>query len=60
MSASEPTANGDAPGTALDTARPYEPHWLLRWVYKRFFSHIQVDERWSGAVRESARKGVVV
>jgi glycerol-3-phosphate O-acyltransferase len=60
MSASEPTANGDAPGTALDTARPYEPPWLLRWVYKRFFTHIQVDERWSGVVRDAARKGVVV
>lgn len=41
-------------------ARPYEPNALLRWVYRRFFSHIAVDEAWSGVVRESARRGVVV
>ncbi len=41
-------------------ARPYEPNALLRWVYRRFFSHITVDEAWSGVVRESARRGVVV
>ena len=40
--------------------RPYEPNALLRWIYRRFFSHITVDETWSGAVRESARRGVVV
>ncbi len=41
-------------------ARPYEPNALLRWIYRRFFSHIAVDEAWSGVVRESARRGVVV
>ena len=41
-------------------AKPYEPNAILRWVYRRFFSHIRVDESWSGAVRESARQGVVV
>lgn len=47
-----------ARSTAL--AKPYEPGPILRWVYRRFFAHISVDERWSGAVRESARQGVVV
>ncbi|MCB9628105.1 MAG: 1-acyl-sn-glycerol-3-phosphate acyltransferase [Sandaracinaceae bacterium] len=60
MSASDSSSKGETPGTAVDEARPYEPHWLLRWVYKRFFTHIQVDERWSGVVRDAARKGVVV
>ena len=41
-------------------ARPYEPHALLRWVYRRFFSHIKVDDAWSTTVQEAARRGVVV
>ncbi|MEM9071291.1 MAG: 1-acyl-sn-glycerol-3-phosphate acyltransferase [Myxococcota bacterium] len=40
--------------------RPYEPNALFRWIYRRYFSHITVDEAWSGSVRESARQGVVV
>jgi len=39
---------------------PYKPNAFMRWIYRRFFSHIQVDDSWSEAVRSSARKGVVV
>ena len=49
------------PSRAPDpAAKPYEPNALLRWIYRRYFSHIHVDESWSGAVRASARRGVVV
>lgn len=47
-----------ADGGALPTT--YEPHVILRWLYRRFFQHIRVDERWSDVVRDSARRGVVV
>ena len=40
--------------------RPYEPSRILRWLYSRWFSHITVDEAWSGVVRDSASRGVVV
>ncbi len=39
---------------------PYEPNAILRWLYRRFFAHIHVDERWSGVVGDAARRGVVV
>lgn len=39
---------------------PYRPNALLRWIYRRFFSHLQVDDAWSGNVREAARRGTVV
>ncbi|MCA9604751.1 MAG: 1-acyl-sn-glycerol-3-phosphate acyltransferase [Myxococcales bacterium] len=42
----------DAPG--------FEPNRWLRWLYTRFFRHMRIDERWSGAVRESAARGIVV
>lgn len=48
---SEPTAQ---------SAGQYEPSAILRWLYRRFFPHILVDESWSGRVREAARQGVVV
>ena len=38
----------------------YEPNGILRWFYRRFFSHLTVDEKWSGAVRDAASRGVVV
>ncbi len=38
----------------------YEPNGILRWLYRRFFSHIHVDETWSEAVQSAARRGVVV
>jgi len=52
----------DAPAARSEEARakPYEPNAILRWLYARFFSHISVDERWSGAVRQAADRGVVV
>lgn len=42
------------------TPAPYAPNALLRWMYRRFFSHIRVDEKWSRGVRDAASKGVVV
>jgi glycerol-3-phosphate O-acyltransferase len=41
-------------------APPYKPNALLRWLYRRFFRHIHVDEHWSGVVHEAAQRGVVV
>jgi len=42
------------------TPAPYSPNAILRWLYRRFFAHIRVDENWSRGVREAASKGVVV
>ncbi|MEM8607595.1 MAG: 1-acyl-sn-glycerol-3-phosphate acyltransferase [Myxococcota bacterium] len=42
------------------TPAPYAPNAILRWLYRRFFAHINVDENWSRGVRESASQGVVV
>lgn len=39
---------------------PYEPNAILRWLYRRFFAHIHVDENWSREVRDAASEGVVV
>ena len=39
---------------------PYAPNAILRYVYRRFFSHIQVDSQWTDNVREAAEEGVVV
>ncbi|MEM9187871.1 MAG: 1-acyl-sn-glycerol-3-phosphate acyltransferase [Myxococcota bacterium] len=40
--------------------KPYQPNFILRWFYRRFFSHITVDEQWSANVREAASRGVVI
>src|SRR5690606_41080141 len=45
------------PGMATEI---YRPNPLLRWLYRRFFSNIQLDPRWRGAVEEVAERGVVV
>ena len=42
------------------TPAPYAPNAILRWLYRRFFAHIRVDENWSRGVREAASDGVVV
>ncbi|MGB3050971.1 MAG: 1-acyl-sn-glycerol-3-phosphate acyltransferase [Polyangiales bacterium] len=42
------------------TPAPYSPNAILRWLYRRFFAHIRVDENWSRGVREAASQGVVV
>ena len=42
------------------TPAPYAPNAILRWLYRRFFAHIRVDENWSRGVREAASQGVVV
>ncbi len=41
-------------------AEIYAPNPIFRWLYRRFFAHIHVDERWSGVVRSAAERGVVV
>lgn len=41
-------------------APSFEPNRILRWIYGRFFRHMRIEERWSGVVRESAARGVVV
>jgi glycerol-3-phosphate O-acyltransferase len=38
----------------------YDPNPILGWVYHRFFTHIEVDEAWAGAVRDAERRGTVV
>ena len=38
----------------------YEPNPLLAYVYRRFFDHIEVDERWVASVRAAAARGSVV
>ncbi len=42
------------------TPAPYSPNAIMRWLYRRFFAHIRVDENWSRSVRDAASKGVVV
>ena len=38
----------------------YEPVRFLRWLYRRFFSHIQVDVHWSEEVKQASAQGTVV
>ncbi|MDB4998421.1 MAG: plsB [Myxococcaceae bacterium] len=38
----------------------YEPNFALKWLYQRFFEHIQIDETWTRAVREADARGTVV
>jgi len=40
--------------------QPYQPNPLLRTLYQRFFSQIQVDHAWVSQVRELAAQGTVV
>ncbi len=42
------------------SARPYEPSRILRWLYRRFFSHLLVDDAFVEAVREASSRGVVI
>ena len=46
--------------SAVQRSQPYRPGPFMRWLYRRFFRHIEVDESWSDEVRRAARKGVVV
>lgn len=46
--------------SALERNKPYQPGPFMRWLYRRFFRHIEVDEAWSDEVRAAADKGVVV
>jgi glycerol-3-phosphate O-acyltransferase len=45
---------------SVQPPKPYEPAAPLKWLYQRFFSHIRVDDAWSGVVRAAAAQGVVV
>ncbi|MCG8553731.1 MAG: 1-acyl-sn-glycerol-3-phosphate acyltransferase [Proteobacteria bacterium] len=45
---------------SVTPGKPYAPNPTLRWFYDRFFSHIEVDESWSAAVRDAAARGTVV
>src|SRR6476659_6916717 len=38
----------------------YEPNGILRWVYRRFFDHIEVDPAWIEAVRRASLRGTVI
>ncbi|MDB4975267.1 MAG: Glycerol-3-phosphate acyltransferase [Myxococcaceae bacterium] len=38
----------------------YQPSGALRWISDRFFRHIDLDARWTEAVREAAERGTVV
>ena len=54
----EPVAGDDPDALApVDRGRPAG---FRGWLYSRLFRHVRIDERWSGAVRDSARAGVVV
>ncbi|MEM1413287.1 MAG: 1-acyl-sn-glycerol-3-phosphate acyltransferase [Myxococcota bacterium] len=48
------------PGAAGDERPKYRPNALLRWIYRRFFSHLRVDDTWKEHVRASAARGTVV
>ncbi len=41
-------------------APPYRPIAPLRWLYRRFFRHVRVDEQWERVVREASERGVPV
>jgi glycerol-3-phosphate O-acyltransferase len=45
---------------ADDIAKPYRPNFILAWLYRLFFSKIDVDPAWVGAVREASARGTVV
>ncbi len=59
--------SGDVPASAVardpkntGPLAKYEPNGILRWIYRRFFSHLTVDEKWSDAVRDASNRGVVI
>jgi glycerol-3-phosphate O-acyltransferase len=45
---------------AKDHPSLYQPNGVLRWVSGRFFRHIELDPRWTDAVRQAAERGTVV
>jgi glycerol-3-phosphate O-acyltransferase len=46
--------------TKITPSKPYEPFWLLRWIYDSFFRHIDVDARWTEVLTSARQRGVVV
>jgi glycerol-3-phosphate O-acyltransferase len=43
-----------------ELTQSYEPNAVLRYLYRRFFDHIRVDESWVQTVRRAANRGSVV
>lgn len=43
-----------------ELTKPYAPNPVLRAIYQRFFSSIQVDEAWVKAVRQLSEVGTVI
>lgn len=43
-----------------EVAKPYRPNFVLAWLYRLFFSKIDVDPEWVRAVREASARGTVV
>ena len=43
-----------------DTLAAQQPNRLFRWLFRRYFSHIEVDPRWGEVVRDAADRGSVV
>ena len=57
----ESLARAPTAGSALGRpVEPYRPAAPLRWLYRRFFRHVRVDEQWTQVVDDAARRGVVV
>ncbi len=64
--AGDPDPGSDASRAALApsnvdgyTPAVYQPSPLWRWIYDKFFQHIQVDETWEPTVRAAAARGLV-
>lgn len=45
---------------STDHSSLYHPNGALRWLSSRFFRHIELDARWTEAVRDAAERGTVV
>ncbi|MCU0690524.1 MAG: hypothetical protein MUF54_03905, partial [Polyangiaceae bacterium] len=43
-----------------EQVRTYDPNSVMQAVYRRFFEHIEIDDRWLHIVREAAQRGPVV
>ncbi len=69
VSGSNPNGDKGSGGPVLpkvskpDSSAPppaYKPIGILRWLYRRFFAHIQIDARWTEQVTLAAAQGTVV
>jgi glycerol-3-phosphate O-acyltransferase len=48
------------PRSAKNQPALYRPNGALRWASNRLFRHIDLDPRWTQAVRDAAERGTVV